>query len=140
MNSVEPGINSDFPGLSRGKSGWLGSMNVTVVTDKMTILVCRVEAKPMPTFNWITPAGLTSFNVQSCTVDPTNNLTFISHLEFSRAALSGDAGQYSCTGNNVADNFSQDATLTVLGETFLFHTSWSYSFERVASNNPSRLT
>ena len=114
--------------------------NVTVVTDKMTILECRVEAKPMPTFNWTTPAGLNGFDVQSFTVDPTNNLTFISRLEFSRAALSGDAGQYSCTGYNVAGHFSQDATLTVLGQTFLFHTSWNYSFGRVESKNLSRLT
>ena len=91
-----------------------------MVTDRMAVLECRVEAKPMPTFNWITPAGVTGFNVQSSVMDPQNNLIFISRLEFTRTALSGDAGQYSCTGFNVAGNFSQSATLTVLGETALF--------------------
>ena len=100
--------------------------DVTVVTDRMAILECRVEAKPMPTFIWITPAGLTGFNVQNCIQDPTNNLIFISRLEFTRTALSSDAGQYSCTGSNVAGNFSQSATLTVLGETILFYICWVY--------------
>ena len=101
--------------------------DVTVVTDIMAILECRVEAKPMPTFNWITLAGLTGFNVQNCIQDPTNNLIFISRLEFNRTAMPSDAGQYSCTGSNIAGNFSQNATLTVLGETILLHTSWDYT-------------
>ena len=97
--------------------------DVTVVTDRMVVLECRVEAKPMPSFTWITPAGLTGFNVQNRIQDPTNNLIFISRLEFTRTALSSDAGQYSCTGYSVAGHFSQDATLTVLGETILLHSA-----------------
>ena len=107
----------------------------TVLTDRIAILECRVEAKPMPTFSWITPAGLTGFNVQNCIQDPTNNLIFISRLEFTRTALSSDAGQYSCTGYNVAGNFSRNATLTVLGETILLHTSWDYTLNYQFSSN-----
>ena len=103
--------------------------DVTVVTDRMAILECRVEAKPMPTFNWITPAGVTGFNVQNTVVDPQNNLIFISRLEFTRTALSSDDGQYSCTGYNVAGNFSQNAMLTVLGETILLHISCDNTFK-----------
>ena len=101
--------------------------DVTVVTDGMAVLECRVEAKPMPTFTWITPAGLTGFNVQNCIQDPTNNLIFISRLEFNRTAMPSDAGQYICTGYNYEGDFSQNATLTVLGETHLLHTSWDYT-------------
>ena len=101
--------------------------DVTVVTDRMAALECRVEAKPMPTFSWMTPAALTGFNVQNCIQDPTNNLIFISRLEFNRTAMPSDAGQYSCTGYNIAGIFSQNATLTVLGETILLHTSWDYT-------------
>ena len=90
----------------------------------MAVLECRVEAKPMPTFTWITPADVTGFNVQNCIVDPTNNLIFISRLEFTRTALTSDAGQYGCTGYNVAGNFSRNAILTVFGETILLYTIW----------------
>ena len=94
-----------------------------MVADGMAVMECQVEAKPMPTFTWITPAGLTGFNVQNCIQDPTNNLIFISRLEFNRTAMPSDAGQYSCTGYNPAGNFSQNATLTVLGETILLHSA-----------------
>ena len=76
-----------------------------------------MEAKPIPVFTWRTPAGVTEFNVQNTVMDPLNNLIYISRLEFTRTALSMDAGQYSCTGLNVAGNFSQSVALTVLGET-----------------------
>ena len=97
--------------------------DVTVAMDRMAVLECRVEAKPMPVFTWITPAGVTGFIVQNCIRDPVNNLIFISRLEFNRTALSSDNGQYNCTGYNPAGNFSQSATLTVLGETILLHRS-----------------
>ncbi|XP_065198211.1 hemicentin-1-like, partial [Sycon ciliatum] len=88
--------------------------NVTVVTDQMAQLICRVRAKPPAMITWTPPPGVVTAFTEAAEQDASDSMIQVGTLSFTSNNVPADAGVYTCNAVNSVNSVMGTASLTVL--------------------------
>ncbi|XP_065196174.1 leucine-rich repeats and immunoglobulin-like domains protein 1 [Sycon ciliatum] len=88
--------------------------DVTIVTDQMAQLVCRVRAKPLAMITWTPPPGVVTAFTDATGPDASDSMIQVGILSFISNNVPADAGMYTCNAVNSVNIVTGTASLTVL--------------------------